>query len=420
MGRTKHPDVRDRRLIAVAAVLMQLALGGVHVWSVFRDPLVEAFGWTISEVTLAYTITNLTYGFIAVVGGLWVGRSGPRVVGVTAGLLYGLGVFLVSCADAGLWSLYLSYGLVAGLGFGLAFMVPVSTLIRWFPDHRGMATGLSVAGVGAGGLLAAPIATFLIQFAGVRATFAILGAIYVVMVAGAALLLRNPPPGYCPEGWQPLADADRGRRDYTLGEALRTWQWYAIWGLLFLAGTAGRGLLSQAAPMAQELTGVGVLAAGGMVGLLAVANGGGRFVWGWLSDWLGRRHTFLAFFVIQATAFALLPLIGSLELFTVLAFAVVLCFGGSLGTTPAFAADYYGPKHVGAIYGLLHSAGGFGGVVGPLLLATTRETTGSYTVALWAIAGLMVASIALPGLMHPPPALDDGPSSARDGVPALT
>lgn len=412
-------NVVDRRPIAVAAVLMQLALGGVHAWSVFRDPLIEAYGWTVSEVTLTYTLTNLTYGLMAVVGGLWVNRDGPRLVGVSAGLLYGLGVLLVCLADAGLWVLYLSYGVIAGAGFGLAFMVPVSTLVKWFPDRRGFATGLSVAGVGVGGLVTAPTATFLLQLVGVRWTFALLGLLYVVMVAGASLLLRNPPPGYAPSGWRPSIQPGQEHRDHTLTEALRTWQWYALWMLLFLAGAPGRGLLSQAAPMAQELTGIGVLAAGAIVGVLAVANGGGRFVWGWMSDWMGRRQVFVAFFVVQAVAFGILPQATSFEIFTILAFAIVLCFGGSLGTTPAFAADYYGPKHVGAIYGLLHSAGGFGGALGPLLLAAMWEATGSHTAGLYMLAGLMAACIWLPWLLRPPraPGLLEGAELTRSTAP---
>src|SRR5476651_1733050 len=194
-----HPNARPNRwAIAAAGVVMQMALGAVYAWSVFRIPLTRAFGWTISEVTLTFTIAIFVLGLAAFGGGLWMRRVGPRTVALTAGALYGAGVGLASLAGGRLWWLYCSYGLIAGVGLGLGYIVPVATLVKWFPDKRGLITGLAVAGFGAGALITAPVATHLIASVGVLRTFAILGAAYFVAVTGGALFMRNPPDGYQP------------------------------------------------------------------------------------------------------------------------------------------------------------------------------------------------------------------------------
>src|SRR5690349_5784646 len=192
-----------RGIIAVAGVVLQTALGAVYAWSVFRTPLVRGFGWTISEVTLTFTIAIFTLGIAAFAGGLWMRAKGPRIVGITAGVLYGLGVFLASFSSHGLWVLYLSYGILGGAGLGLGYIVPIATLVKWFPDRRGFITGIAVAGFGTGALVTAPIATRLIAREGVLQTFAILGVAYFVLVVGAAMFMINPAENYRPAGWKP-------------------------------------------------------------------------------------------------------------------------------------------------------------------------------------------------------------------------
>ena len=399
-----NQTVANRWIIAVAAVVMQIALGAVYAWSVFRIPLVTGFGWTISQVTLAFTLAILALGFAAFFGGLWMNRSGPRVVGIAGGVLYGLGVFLASFSNHGLWVLYLTYGLIGGTGIGFGYIVPVATLVKWFPDKRGFITGIAVAGFGAGALITAPIATRLIITVGVLETFAILGIAYFIVVVGAAFFLKNPPEGYRPPGWQPSASQakERSAVDYRLGEALKTWQWYALWALLFLNVSAGISILSQAAPMAQEITRVNALTAAGLVGLISIANGAGRFLWAWLSDFIGRRWVFLIMFLLQAVIFLLMPKVTSFAVFSLLSFIVLLCYGGGFGTMPAFAADYFGPKNIGPIYGLMLTAWGFGGAFGPLLIANIRQTTGAYSQALYIIAGIMLMSAIVPFIVRPP------------------
>jgi OFA family oxalate/formate antiporter-like MFS transporter len=385
---------------------MQIALGAVYAWSVFRIPLSKAFGWTISQVTFAFTLSILTLGFAAFVGGLWMRRSGPRVVAVAAGILYGLGVFLASFSAGRLYWLYFSYGLIAGIGLGLGYIVPVATLVKWFPDKRGMITGLAVAGFGAGALITAPIASRLIVNIGVLKTFSVLGVAYFIAVTGAALFMKDPPPDYVPAGWKPSATQTKQRSatDYTLREALRQWQWYALWAILFLNTSAGISIISQAAPMAQEITGVTAAVAAGMVGIISIANGAGRFLWAWFSDLIGRRTVFLTMFLVQAMAFWLLTSVSTFTIFTSIAFVILMCYGGGFGTMPAFAADYFGPKDVGSIYGLMLTAWGFAGVLGPTLIARIRQGTGHYSQALHVISIIMLVSAVLPLFTRPPQA----------------
>src|SRR4051795_5151276 len=215
----------NRWVIAIAGVFLQIALGAVYAWSVFRAPLSKQFGWSISEVTLTFTISIFVLGFAAFFGGLWLNRKGPRIVALTGGALYGLGVFLASFSHS-LWWLYLSYGAIGGVGLGLAYIVPVAVLVKWFPDRRGLITGIAVGGFGAGALITAPLATYLIQSVGVLNTFAYLGIAYLVVTVVAGLFMHNPPDGWTPEGWSPttLQTSQRAGRDFLLSEALKTWQ----------------------------------------------------------------------------------------------------------------------------------------------------------------------------------------------------
>jgi len=393
----------NRWLIAIAGVFLQIALGAVYAWSVFRVPLSKQFGWSISEVTLTFTISIFVLGFAAFFGGLWLNRKGPRVVALTGGALYGLGVFLASFSHSLTW-LYLSYGLIGGIGLGLGYIVPVAVLVKWFPDRRGLITGIAVGGFGAGALITAPVATRLIQSVGVLSTFAYLGIAYFLITIISGSFMQNPPDGWKPEGWSPTASqtSQRAGHDFILSEALKTWQWYALWLLLFLNTCAGISVISQEAPIFQELTGASAIVAAGMVGLASIGNAVGRVFWAWVSDLITRRATFAVMFVLQVLLFWFLPSIATVTLMTIVTFIVLMCYGGGFGTMPAFAADYFGPKNVGPIYGLMLTAWSFASAVGPLLIAHMRETAGSYRGALHIIAGVMAVSSLLPILVRPP------------------
>jgi OFA family oxalate/formate antiporter-like MFS transporter len=386
--------------IAVAGVLMQMSLGAVYAWSVFRTPLATKFGWTIAQVTLTFTISILILGFAAFPGGVWLNRKGPRVVAVTGGILYGLGVFLASFTNSLTW-LYLTYGLVGGVGLGFGYIVPVSVLVKWFPDRRGLITGIAVGGFGAGALVTAPIATRLIERVGVLQTFAYLRLAYLIVTPVAGWFMRNPPEGWKPEGWTPAAAqvSERATRDFTLGEALRTRQWWTLWLVLFLNVSAGISLISQQAPLFQELGGVSAVVAASMVGIVSIGNALGRVSWAWLSDVITRTMTFAAMFVLQVILFWVLPDLRSSTSLTLVAFLVLMCYGGGFGTMPASVADYFGPKNVGPIYGLMLTAWGLASVFGPLMMAEMRQTSGSYRGALHIIAGVMLVSTLLPATL---------------------
>src|SRR6266404_5593494 len=230
--------------IALAGVIMQIALGAVYAWSVFRIPLTKAFGWTISQVTFTFTLAILMLGFAAFAGGLWMRKSGPRTVAIAAGILYGAGVFLASFSAGHLYWLYFSYGFLGGIGLGLGYIVPVATLVKWFPDKRGMITGIAVAGFGAGALITAPIASRLIASVGVSSTFVILGIAYFAIIMLAATVMKNPPDGYAPSGFKPSIVRGSATQDFNLRQALGTWQWYGLWLTLFLNSAAGIAIIS--------------------------------------------------------------------------------------------------------------------------------------------------------------------------------
>ena len=394
----------ERWWIALAGILLQMALGAVYAWSVFRVPLAKQFNWTISEVTLTFTVAIMVLGFASFFGGLWLKRVGPRVVALTGGALYGLGVFLASFSYHGLWWLYLTYGVIGGIGLGFAYIVPISVLVKWFPDRRGLMTGIAVGGFGAGALVTAPLATRLIQSVGVLQTFAYLGIAFLIVSVAAGYFMQNPPDGWKPEGWTPKEGklVPKSARDFTLGEALKTWQWWALWLLLFLNTSAGISIISQEAPMFQEFTKATAIVAAGMVGVVSIGNALGRVFWAWISDMIGRRMTFAVIFILQIALFWFLPSLHSVATVTAVGFIILMCYGGGFGTMPAFTADYFGSANVGSIYGLILTAWGFASAFGPLLIAHMRQSTGTYSSGLHIIALVMALSVVLPLLVRPP------------------
>ena len=406
--------MRNRWGMAVAGFLMQVALGAVYAWSVFRIPLTKKFGWSVTDVTLTFTISIFMLGVAAFFGGLWLNKKGPRVVALTAGLLYGLGVFLTSYTSS-LWWLYLTYGVIGGVGLGFGYIVPVAVLVKWFPDKRGLITGIAVGGFGAGALVTAPVASHLIQTVGVLSTFAYLGVAYFVVIIITGFFMQNPPEGYRPEGWTPSAtqQAQRAAKDYKLGEALATWQWWALWLILFLNVSAGISIISQESPMFQKISAVTVAAAAGMVGIVSIGNAAGRIFWAWVSDGITRRWTFVIMFLVQFALFWMLPSLANYQVMTVVSFVILMCYGGGFGTMPAFTADYFGSRNVGPIYGLMLTAWGTASAFGPLLLAHTLKATGDYNSGLRIISIIMIVSAILPILVRPPKAHG---ASASDSV----
>ena len=396
---------RSRWGIAAAAIVMQLALGAVYAWSVFVIPLQGLnHGWSRTDITLTFTLAIFFLGIGSTIGGFLLDRVGPRLMGTIAGVVYGLGVIGASFGTHTLWLLWLTYGVIGGLGLGLGYIVPVATLVKWFPDRRGVITGLAVGGFGAGALITAPAATSLIKTSGVSTTFLVLGIISLIAVIVTAQFYRRAPVGYKPAGWEPSAAQVKQRavRDFTPGQALGRWQWYALWLMLMLNVSAGIMLISQAAAIGVEITKVSALVAAGLVGTIAIFNGAGRVFWGTISDFIGRKNVFLIMFALQAVLFFILPTATSYLYFSVLAAIIALCYGGGFGTMPAFAADYFGPRFAGSIYGLMLTAWGVGGVFGPILIARVKDLTGGYGTAMRIIAVVMLVAVVIPLIVRPP------------------
>jgi OFA family oxalate/formate antiporter-like MFS transporter len=394
----------NRWWIAVAGVSLQMALGSAYAWSVFRIPLAKQFGWSIPQVTLTFTISFFFLGCTSVLGGLWLNRKGPRIVAMTAGLLWGGGVFLASFASHRLWLLYLCYGVIGGTGLGMGYIVPVAVLVKWFPERRGLVTGIAVGGFGAGALIAAPVASRLLQRVGVLPAFAYLGVAYLIVAVVAGSFMQNPPQGWKPDGWTPTAlqVSQRSDRDYTLREALKTWQWWALCSLMSLNTMAGLSIISQAAPIFQEMGKLSAVAAAGLVGVVSIGNGVGRVFWAWVSDLTTRKAAFFIMFLIQAVLFWTYHSIASVTVLGTVTFIILMCYGGGYGITPAFAADYFGPRDVGPIFGLMLFPWAFAAAFGPLLFAYLRQATGGYSQALHLIAGMLTVSLVLPLLVSPP------------------
>lgn len=388
------PPLPNRWTIAAAAFCMQVALGSVYGWSVFLDPLAAHFGATRSEVGLTFSITLAVLGVAAGFGGSLHNRHGPRAVATAAGLLYGAGVLLSGFAP-GLLAFYLAYGVLGGIGLGLGYIVPLAMLIRWFPDRRGLITGLAVAGFGLGALVTSPVAALAIAAAGAPLTLVGLGAVYLAVVTASARFFHAAPDGYAPRGWMPNGqESPNGgarRRDLALAEALHSPAWHLLWCILALNVAAGAALISVAAPLAQEFAGLDAAAAALFVGAIAVFNGVGRVLWGAASDAIGRPLALASLFAVQALAFA--SLAGADAYGTVLVPAAVIaaCYGGGFAVMPAFTADAFGPRNAGAIYGAMLTAWSAGAVAGPVLIASVP-----YRTALLVIAGIAALGTALP------------------------
>ena len=412
------PDsLPNRWVIAAAAVVMQICLGAVYGWSVFVKPLIGAEHWRLTDVSLNFTLAIVFLGFGTVIGGLWQDRVGPRKVATVAGILYGVGYLVAGFAAArhSLYGLYLGYGVITGIGMGMGYICPVATLVKWFPDRRGLMTGVAVCGYGFGALIMSPFAAWEIIQHGIPATFSTLGIVYLIVVVIAAQFYANPPQNWRPAGWEPRTAVAKAAStyDFTVSEAMGAWQFYLLFLLLFLNVSAGIMIISQASPMAQQLVGMSALQAAGMVGVISICNGLGRVFWAWVSDSLGRARVYFLLYFIQVAIFFALPHIRDLTLFTA-AFALIgLSYGGGFGTMPSFTADFFGAKYMGGIYGWILLAWGMAAIPSPIMIARVRQNTGSYGPAITVIAIVMSLSLILPLIAR-------RPTKEQAGVPAVT
>jgi OFA family oxalate/formate antiporter-like MFS transporter len=402
----------NRWLILVAAVFVQLAIGGVYAWSVFAKAMQEpdAFGWSKAQSAVPFTVVIGMIFIGSYIGGRIQDRTGPRSVALAGGVIYSLGVILASFADADrFWLLVLGYGVLGGFGLGMVYIVPIAMLQKWFPDKPGLITGIAVAGFGFGAVITAPLGQRLIDTTPELPTkaFLPLGIGYLVAILIGAAFFRNPPAGFVAPGMAPKAAAAPGAsaattRDFTQEEALRTPQWYLLTAILTLSVTAGISLIAVAAGSAVDVSGYSTLAAASLVGLLGLFNGAGRILWGWLSDKIGKMPAFMGILGIQGVCLILIPHAGNAAIFAVLAALIYTCYGGGFGTMPSTAGKFFGVTNAGAIYGLMLIGWSIGGIIGPLLIASLIGEDKAYTLGFTVVGVIALAGLALPLITKKP------------------
>jgi MFS family permease len=438
MSSAVHTQTGNRWTIASAGVAVMICLGTVYSWSLFTRPLIASFGWSNQDATLPFELAIFFLGVGAVVGGRWQDRVGPRTVTITGAIMWGVGVLLAGLltAQLGKWWLDLTYGVIGGFGMGMGYVTPVAMVTKWFPERRGFGSGMVVMGFGLGAFIYNQIVTRVPAFAAaakaataavdaraaaakagtpfnaaqyaltpdhvhaVMMTFVISGIVFAVIGGVCAMILRDPPEGYTRPG--AVAAAASGGPSYVPSQVLGMPQFYGLWILLFLNVTAGILIISNAVPIYSDLTGASAAAAGAIYGYVAVCNGIGRFFWGWVSDRLGRNLTYTVMYLVQVVVFIMLARTHSFAWVAIEFAIVLLCYGGGFGVMPSFNADYFGTKYLGQNYGMILTAWGVAGIVGPLIAATVKDRTGSFTGALVPVAIMLLVAAIIPFFIKRP------------------
>jgi OFA family oxalate/formate antiporter-like MFS transporter len=396
-GCFKLKTKKNRWLIALAGVGIHISIGSVYAWSVFTSPLQAELGWSLSNVSFTFSLAILFLGLSAAFMGHFVEAKGPRISGLVSTGFFASGLAIAGFAVQleSLWLLYLGYGVLGGIGLGIGYITPVSTLVKWFPDRRGMATGLAIMGFGFAAMLASPAMEFMIETFSIAMTFYVVAVVYFVIMLLSSLYLEKPPEGYHPEGVD-LEDEKTAKQDavqLTANEAIKTRRFYFLWIMLFINVTCGIAILAVASPMAQEIAGLSAGAAALMVGIMGVFNGGGRLAWATVSDYMGRPNVYTMFFIIQIALFLILPSVTQALLFQAMLFIIISCYGGGFASIPAYIGDIFGTKQLGAIHGYILTAWAAAGLVGPFISSTVYEATQSYTLTLYIFAGMFVVAL---------------------------
>jgi MFS family permease len=422
----------SRWLVPPAALAIHLSIGQAYAFSVFNLPLSKSIGisqsapgdWKLSTIGWVFSVAIVFLGLSAALFGPWLERVGPRKAMFVSALCFGGGfeVAAMGIATYHFWLLLLGYGVLGGIGLGIGYISPVTTLIRWFPDRPGMATGMAIMGFGGGAMIASPLSTMLMarfrtpSSTGVAPTFVVMGLLYFAFMMFGVFTVRVPRPGWRPR----LAPRVERRRPFvttgnvTAARAIKTPQFWLLWAMLCLNVTAGIGVLGQASPMIQEMFpgAISAGAAAGFVGLLSLANMAGRFFWSSLSDFIGRKAVYATFFLLGAALYALVPRtghVGNVVLFVAGYVVILSMYGGGFATIPAYLRDMFGTIQVGAIHGRLLTAWSTAGVLGPVLVNYIREyeiahgvaKADAYTTTMYIMAGLLVVGFFCNLFVHP-------------------
>ncbi|HGN5437689.1 TPA: OFA family MFS transporter [Streptococcus pyogenes] len=388
-----------RYIIATAGILLHLMLGSTYAWSVYRNPILQETGWDQAPVAFAFSLAIFCLGLSAAFMGNLVEQYGPRLTGTVSAILCASGNMLTGLAidRKEIWLLYIGYGVIGGLGLGAGYITPISTIIKWFPDKRGMATGFAIMGFGFASLLTSPIAQWLIETEGLVATFYLLGLIYLIVMLFASQLIIKPTAAE-------IAILDKKRlqnnsyliEGMTAKEALKTKSFYCLWVILFINITCGLGLISVVAPMAQDLTGMSPEMSAIVVGAMGIFNGFGRLVWASLSDYIGRRVTVILLFLVSIIMTISLIFAHSSLIFMISIATLMTCYGAGFSLIPPYLSDLFGAKELATLHGYILTAWAIAALTGPMLLSITVEWTHNYLLTLCVfivlyILGLMVA-----------------------------
>lgn len=388
-----------RYIIATAGILLHLMLGSTYAWSVYRNPILQETGWDQAPVAFAFSLAIFCLGLSAAFMGNLVEQYGPRLTGTVSAILYASGNMLTGLAidRKEIWLLYIGYGVIGGLGLGAGYITPISTIIKWFPDKRGMATGFAIMGFGFASLLTSPITQWLIETEGLVATFYLLGLIYLIVMLFASQLIIKPTAAE-------IAILDKKRlqnnsyliEGMTAKEALKTKSFYCLWVILFINITCGLGLISVVAPMAQDLTGMSPEMSAIVVGAMGIFNGFGRLVWASLSDYIGRRVTVILLFLVSIIMTISLIFAHSSLIFMISIATLMTCYGAGFSLIPPYLSDLFGAKELATLHGYILTAWAIAALTGPMLLSITVEWTHNYLLTLCVfivlyILGLMVA-----------------------------
>ncbi len=374
---------RNRWLVVAGALIIQICLGAIYSWSVFVNPLKESFSYTTTQTQLIFSLALATFALVMIFAGKLQDKKGPRIVATLGGIVLGAGYLLASFTGGSFPMLALAVGIIGGAGIGLSYVCPIAACVKWFPDKRGMVTGLAVAGFGAGAWIFAKVASSFIDAYGLTATFMYLGVIFMVSIVVGAQLLRNPPAGWMPSGWKPSESVSNSSsmEGFEWRDMIRLKQFWMLWIMFVFGAAAGLLVIGILKPYGMH-GGLSAAAAANAVGVLALFNGAGRIVWGAASDKIGRKNAMTLMFLLQGGMMLALINMGSSEMTLSIAAAWVgFNFGGNLALFPSTTADFFGTKNVGINYGLMFTAYGVAGIAGPILAGSVFDMTGSY---MWA------------------------------------
>ena len=382
----------NRWLVLLSAIVINICVGSAYAWSVYQKPLIELFGWPTSEASLAFTISLCVLPVAMVIAGKIQDQKGPGKVIFTGGTIFGLGMIGAGFTNS-LSVLYCTYGVLGGFGIGAVYACTIANTVKFFPDKRGLASGLVVAGFGCGAVVVAPVSSALIEAYGILSTFKILGVTYLITISVCVLFVRTAPAEYRPPGWIPPVQANTAvvGVDKNWRQMLADPSFYILWLIFTLGATCGLMIIGHASPIGQEMIQLSPKNAAMVVSVLALANMAGRIFWGIVSDYVGRYRAMTIILLLSSLMLCTLSTVSSLWPFLAVIVVIGLCFGGVTGTFPSITADAFGAKNLGMNYGVISTGYGVAAFVGPRLASYFKGMTqGDYTQAFYIAAAMGV------------------------------